>query len=220
MPGVSVTCLPRPGGGGGPAVVCLSLSVGSRYLLTVTSPSPLPHLWATASLSAPLAPLPGHKAKVTVGDFCRNTEDQLITCSRDRVILWTVGGAAGVAGGGVTVARDMGEMTCCRLLVNSQARRGWIVLGVGQALWLLRLGYNKQSRAGRLQLNNVEKHAVIETSHTGNISEIWLQPPANILLSAGEDCKVKIWSFKVTSSQKKCHFFILCVGRVDRDHRW
>ena len=134
-----------------------------------------------------------------MGDFCRKTEDQLITCSRDRVILWTVGGS-GLAGGGVTVARDMGEMTSCRLLVNTQARRGWIVLGVGQALWVLRLAYNKQSRAGRLQLNTVEKHAVIETSHTGNISEIWLQSSANFLLSAAEDCKVKIWSFKVTSS--------------------
>ena len=176
-------------------MVCLSLSVSSRYFLTVNTPSPLPHLWTTNNPTSPLAPLPGHKAKVTVGDFCRNTEDQVITCSRDRVILWSV---AGLEAGGVTVARDMGEISSCRLLVDSEARRGWIVLGVGPALWLLRLRYNKQTRAGRLHLNTVEKHAVIETSHSGNISDIWLQPASHILLSAAEECKVKIWSFKVT----------------------
>ena len=92
MPGVSVGSVCRPAGPGGPALLCLSLSGGSRYFLTVSSPSPLPHLWTTANLSSPLAPLPGHKAKVTVGDFCRDTEDQFITCSRDRVILWSVAG--------------------------------------------------------------------------------------------------------------------------------
>ena len=180
-------------------MVCLSLSPGSRYFLSVNTPSPLPHLWTTNNPTSPLAPLPGHKAKVTVGDFCRNTEDQVISCSRDRVILWSVAGLERrEVSAGVTVARDMGEISSCRLLVDSEARRGWIVLGVGPALWLLRLRYNKQTRAGRLHLNAVEKHAVIETSHSGNISDIWLQPVSNILLSAAEDCKVKIWSFKVT----------------------
>ena len=107
-----------------------------------------------------------------------------------------------VAGGGVTVARDMGEMSCCRLQVDTEARRGWAVLGVGSALWVLGLRYNKQTRAGRLQLNTVEKHAVIETSHSGNISDIWLQPASDFLLSAAEDCKVKIWSFKVILSAR------------------
>ena len=98
----------------------------------------------------------------------------------------------------MTVARDMGEITSCRLLVDREARRGWLGLGVGPALWLLRLRYKKQTRAGRLILNTVEKQAVIETSHSGNISDICLQPASNILLSSAEDCKVKIWSFKVT----------------------
>ena len=76
------------------------------------------------------------------------------------------------------------------------------VLGLGSALWVLGLRYNKQTRAGRLQLNTVEKHAVIETSHSGNISDIWLQPASDFLLSAAEDCKVKIWSFKVILSAR------------------
>ena len=96
------------------------------------------------------------------------------------------------------MARDMTEITSCRLQVDGEARRGWLVLGAGPALWLLRLRYKKLTRAGRLQLSTVEKQAVIETSHSGNISDICLQSASNILLSAAEDCKVKIWSFKVT----------------------
>ena len=77
-----------------------------------------------------------------MGDICSETEEQLITCSKDRVILWSRGGQ------GLTIARDMGEMSSCRLVVEAEKNRGWIVVGVGPELWLLRLRYNKQRGAG------------------------------------------------------------------------
>ena len=145
-------------------------------------------------MTSPPSSLQGHKCKVTVGDICSDTEEQLITCSKDRVILWSVD-SEGLPDDGVTVARDMGQMSSCRLVV--EGRRGWTVLGVGTDLWLLRLSYNKQrTSGGLLVVKRVDKHAVIETQHTGNISHVWLQPTSQTVMSAAEDCKVRIWSFQ------------------------
>ena len=59
------------------------------------------------------------------------------------------------------------------------------------------LSYNKQrTSGGLLVVKRVDKHAVIETQHTGNISHIWLQPTSQTVMSAAEDCKVRIWSFQ------------------------
>ena len=200
---------PQPGPGG--PLVCLALSRTASLFLTVNSPSALAHLWRSDRLSSPPTLLKGHQHKVTVGDICRETEEQLITCSKDRIILWTVGGE------GLTVARDMGEMSSCRLVVETEKRRGWIVVGVGPDLWLLRLNYTKQRRAGgEMVVRSVEKHVVIETQHTGSISDIWLQPSSQTLMSAAEDCKVKIWSFKVREESLK-YCYCCDAGRTYRD---
>ena len=60
---------------------------------------------------------------------------------------------------------------------------------------MLKLSYKKDNNTKSLVLSAVDKHAVIETHHTGNISDIFIVQKQKMLLTAGEDRKVKIWSF-------------------------
>ena len=93
--------------------------------------------------------LTGHKNTVSQVDFNRavvDAADDLISCSDDRVILWSVQRildkkCSSKDGGGIIVARDMGDITACRLMRKKSSRFGWISLGVGSSVWLLKLSY-------------------------------------------------------------------------------
>ena len=94
--------------------------------------------------------LTGHKNTVSQVDFNRAVvdADDLISCSDDRVILWSVQrilDKKSKDGGGITVARDMGDITACRLIRKKRSRFGWISLGVGSKVWLLKLSYKTVS---------------------------------------------------------------------------
>ena len=86
-------------------------------------------LGGQASSPAQLSVLRGHKREVTQVDFNRGQagdedtweQEELITCSYDRVILWnlqqllrTKNPNSGT--GGTTVAREMGDISSCRLV--------------------------------------------------------------------------------------------------------
>ena len=80
-----------------------------------------------------------------------------------------------------------------------KSKVGWIALGTGGSVWLLRLTYKPVSSGqGRLGLKAVDKHTVIETGHTGNISDILLVTPAKMVITSGEDSKIKFWSFQAS----------------------
>ena len=82
---------------------------------------------------------------------------------------------------------------------TQKSKVGWIALGTGSSVWLLRLTYKPlTSSPGRLGLKAVDKHTVIETQHAGNISDILLEPAAKMLITSGEDSKIKFWSFQAT----------------------
>ena len=95
--------------------------------------------------------LTGHKNTVSQVDFNRavvDDADDLISCSDDRVILWSVQrilDKKSKDGEGITVARDMGDITACRLIRKKSSRFGWISLGVGSSVWLLKLSYKTVS---------------------------------------------------------------------------
>ena len=79
-----------------------------------------------------LSVLRGHKREVSQIDFNRGwgygvcnedtgEHEELITCSYDRVILWSVHQLlqtknANSGAGGTTVAREMGDISSCRLV--------------------------------------------------------------------------------------------------------
>ena len=86
-------------------------------------------LGGQASSPAQLSVLRGHKREVTQVDFNRGQggdedigeQEELITCSYDRVILWNVHDLLQTknpnsGAGGTTVAREMGDISSCRLV--------------------------------------------------------------------------------------------------------
>ena len=88
---------------------------------------------------------------------------------------------------------------------------GWIALGVGSSVWVLRLSYRPAPgppplsrrgggagvEPGPAVLSKVERHAVVETQHAGSLAHLSLQPRDKLLITAGEDSKVKLWTLKV-----------------------
>ena len=81
--------------------------------------------------------------------------------------------------------------------ILQKSKIGWIALGTGSSVWLLRLTYKPlASSSGRLSLKSVDKHIVIETQHTGSISDILLVTAAKMVVTSGEDSKIKFWDFQ------------------------
>ena len=78
-----------------------------------------------------LSVLRGHKREVSQVDFNRgqggDEEEELITCSYDRVILWSVHQllqtkASASGAGGTTVAREMGDISASRLVKHKVSK--------------------------------------------------------------------------------------------------
>ena len=85
------------------------------------------------------------------------------------------------------------------MVILQKSKIGWIALGTGSSVWLLRLTYKPlASSSGRLSLKSVDKHQVIETQHTGSISNILLVTASKMVVTSGEDSKIKFWSFQAT----------------------
>ena len=98
---------------------------------------------------------------------------------------------------------------------------GWIALGVGSSVWVLRLSYRPAPgppplsrrgggasvEPGPAVLSKVERHAVVETQHAGSLSHLTLQPRDKLLITAGEDSKVKLWTLKVRKTYKLFQLF-------------
>ena len=81
--------------------------------------------------------------------------------------------------------------------ILQKSKVGWIALGTGSSVWLLRLTYKPLSTGSeKLSLKSVDKHVVIETQHAGNISDILMVTSAKMVVTSGEDSKIKFWSFQ------------------------
>lgn len=147
-----------------------------RYLVTTSANAAV--LWqrtsdlgGQASSPAQLSVLRGHKREVTQVDFNRGQggdedtreQEELITCSYDRVILWNVqhllqtkNPSSGA--GGTTVAREMGDISSCRL-VKHKVRVGFYFnqytkYGYSSEVqsWLDCSWYRKQCLAAEIKL--------------------------------------------------------------------
>ena len=89
------------------------------------------------------------------------------------------------------------------MVILQKSKIGWIALGTGSSVWLLRLTYKPlASSSGRLSLKSVDKHQVIETQHTGSISNILLVTASKMVVTSGEDSKIKFWTFQVQNNHK------------------
>ena len=106
-----------------------------RYLVTTCANAAV--LWQSSTElrgqnPTQLSVLRGHKREVSQVDFNRGQggdeeeeQRELITCSYDRVILWSVHQllqtkASGA--GGTTVAREMGDISACRLVKHKVSK--------------------------------------------------------------------------------------------------
>ena len=88
--------------------------------------------------------------------------------------------------------------------ILQKSKIGWIALGTGSSVWLLRLTYKPlASSSGRLGLKSIDKHMVIETQHTGSISDILLVTAAKMVVTSGEDSKIKFWDFQAGNNYEK-----------------
>ena len=97
--------------------------------------------------------------------------------------------------------------------ILQKSKVGWIALGTGSSVWLLRLNYKPlSSNSDKLGLKSVNKHVVIETQHAGNISDILMVTAAKMLVTSGEDSKIKFWSFQASDCPKKLYLNMLFAG--------
>ena len=64
------------------------------------------------------------------------------------------------------------------------------------------------SNSDKLGLKSVNKHIVIETQHAGNISDILMVTAAKMVVTSGEDSKIKFWNFQACDYTKKLFKYI------------
>ena len=201
----------------GSSTTCLAISSTLQHLLTC--PTLLaPTLWHLQNLNVPLRTLRGHTNPVTAAAF--STGGELVTASKERAVLWCL--ARGLEGEGVVVARELGEPRCAKMLHQEGDEGGWLAIGVGGQVWVIKMTFAK-SELG-IKLAKVERLACLDCNTASMTDLLFLHNDgiqADNLMSevkktkegkmgnedlmvatAGEDRTVRIWRFGKEGEKK------------------
>ena len=148
-----------------------------------------------------------------------------MTASKERAVLWCL--SRGLEGEGVVVARELGQPRCARLLHQHGAVEGWLGIGVGGQVWVIKMTFGKSelgmklvkverlacldchtaSMADLLFLHNDTRHADNLMSEVKKATDRKGENVVNedlLVATAGEDRTVRVWR----------------VGRLEEDKKW
>ena len=146
-----------------------------------------------------------------------------MTASKERAVLWCL--ARGLEGEGVVVARELGEPRCAKMLHQEGDEGGWLGIGVGGQVWVIKMTFGK-SELG-MKLAKVERLACLDCNtasmtdllflHNDGIQADNLMSEVKktkegkegkmgnedlVVATAGEDRTVRIWRFGKEGEKK------------------
>ena len=203
---------------------CLAISPDLQHLLTC--PTVLaPTLWHLNNLNVPLRTLRGHTNPVTAAAF--SSGGHLVTASKERAVLWCLNINQGE---GVVVARELGQPRCVKLVHQVGAEEGWLGIGVGGQVWVIKMIFGKSEHG--VKLAKVERLACLDCNtasmadllflHSGsrqgdNLSGLQrtnMKKPKDrscertegeelLVATAGEDRTVRVWRVGAGKEEEK-----------------